>query len=320
MRLVIEDSVRIEAMHGSEADMAAAARKTIVSDGRDERDKARAAQLSILAAAFLIIIKTVTGLLTGSISVWASLLDSTMDILASMINFFAVRAASRPADEDHAYGHGKAESLAGLFQAIAIAASGIFLIREAIRRIISPHPTSSELIGIAVMLIAIGVSAGLVFHLRRIARQTDSPALFSDSLHYATDIYTNSGALLALVIILITGWLIIDPLISIMIALYILWSAFNVGREAVDVLMDKRLSPEIDDEVARIVGRFREQGVRGFHDLRTRRSGSQKFIDLHLEMEGDKKLEEAHAVAVRILRTIEAEIPRSRVQIHTDPV
>lgn len=299
--------------------MAIQATNKISSDAHEERAKVRAAQLSILAAAFLIALKTATGFLTGSISVWASLLDSTMDIFASLINFFAVRAASRPADEDHAYGHGKAESLAGLFQSVVIAASGLFLIWEATRRLITPHPTSSEWIGVIVMLIAIFISAGLVMRLRRVARETESPALLSDSIHYVTDIYTNSGALLALVIIMLTGWLIVDPIISIAIALYILWSAFVVGHEAVDVLMDKRLPLDIDEKIASIVASFRDQGVVGFHDLRTRRSGSQKFIDLHLEIERDKRLEEAHAVTVRVLRAIEAEIPRARVHIHTDP-
>ncbi len=285
----------------------------------EENAKARAAQLSILAAAFLIAIKSVTGYLTGSISVWASLLDSTMDIFASVINYFAVRAASRPADEDHAYGHGKAESLAGLFQSLVIAASGLFLIREAIRRIITPHPTSSEWIGIGTMIVAIIVSAGLVMRLRRVARETDSLALRADWVHYATDIYTNGGALLALAVIVFTSWIIIDPIISIAIALYILWSAFHVGREAVDVLMDKRLPLDIDEQVADIISRFRDEGVVGFHDLRTRRSGSMKFIDLHLEIERDKKLIDAHAVTVRIIRTIQDEIPRARVHVHTDP-
>jgi ferrous-iron efflux pump FieF len=292
----------------------------ITSAGTEARVKVRAAQFSILAAGFLIALKTVTGFMTGSISVWASLLDSTMDIFASVINFFAIRAAARPADDDHAYGHGKAESLAGLFQSLVIAASGLFLIWEAVRRIISTHPISSEWVGVGTMIIAILTSAALIKHLRRVARETESPALLSDSLHYVTDIYTNGGALLALVIILLTGWFIIDPLISIVIALYILWSAFHVGREAVDVLMDKRLPADIDERVARVVAGFREQGVMGFHDLRTRRSGSQKFIDLHLEMERDKRLEDAHRISVRVLRAIEAEIPRSHVQIHTDPV
>lgn len=287
---------------------------------REAKAKVRAAQLSILAAAFLILIKGATGFLTGSISVWASLLDSTMDIFASVINFFAVRAAARPADEDHAYGHGKAESLAGLFQSLVIAASGLFLIREAIRRITTPHLINSEWIGVVTMLVSTFVSIGLVIRLRRVARETESLALHADALHYATDIYTNASTLLALVIIVFTGWIIFDPVVSIVIALYILWSAFTVGRESVDVLMDKRLPLDVDEQISNIVSRFREQGVIGFHNLRTRRSGSLKFIDLHLEVEHDKRLEEAHAVTVSVIRAIEAEIPRAHVHVHTDPV
>lgn len=285
----------------------------------EEAAKTSAARLSMLAAAFLITLKTITGFITGSISVWASLLDSAMDVLASGINYFAVRAAARPADEDHAYGHGKAESLAGLFQSIVIAASGIFLISESIRRLIFPNRTSSEWIGILTMLVAVGVSIALVVRLRRVARETESPALHSDALHYVTDIYTNLSVLLALLIVRLTGWQMADPLISIAIAIYILMSAVNVGREAIDVLMDRRLPLDVDERIAEIVNRYQEQGVLGFHDLRTRRSGSQKFIDLHLEVERDKRLEEAHDVTVRVLRAIEAEIPRARVHIHTDP-
>jgi ferrous-iron efflux pump FieF len=251
----------------------------------ESRAKTNAALLSILAAAFLIALKTVTGLLTGSISVWASLLDSVMDIFASTINFFAVRAAARPADEDHTYGHGKTESLGGLFQAIVIALSGLFLIAEAIQRLRAPHSTSKEWVGMATMAVAIAVSLLLVTRLRRVARETDSIALSSDAIHYVSDIFTNAGALGALLIISLTGWRIIDPLISILISLYILWSAVSIGREAVDILMDRRLPAEVSEEIAEIVERYRGSGVRGFHDLRSRRSGSQKFIDLHLEIE-----------------------------------
>jgi ferrous-iron efflux pump FieF len=242
-----------------------------------------------------------------------------MDIFASAINYVAVRAAARPADEDHAYGHGKAESLAGLFQALVIAASGAFLIWEAIRRLVSVRPVKSEWVGMITMLIAIIVSVALVRRLRRVARETESLALRSDAIHYASDIFTNAGALIALLLIALTGWQMADPLISLMIAVYILWSAVNVGRESLDVLMDRRLPVEIDERIAEIVRRYRERGVIGFHDLRTRRSGSQKFIDLHLEVERDMRLEEAHDLTVRVLREIEAEIPRSRVHIHTDP-
>lgn len=287
----------------------------------EESSKTSAARLSMLAAAFLIVLKTATGFITGSISVWASLLDSTMDIFASTINYFAVRAATRPADEDHSYGHGKAESLAGLFQAIVIAASGVFLIYESIRRIINPQQTSAEWVGTITMFVAVLVSIGLVRRLRRVARETESPALKADAIHYVTDIYTNSGALLALVIVaLVPTWLIADPLISIAIAFYILWSAITVGRESVDVLMDRRLPPNVDEHIANIISRYLDQGVLGFHDLRTRRSGSQKFIDIHLEVQRDMRLQEAHDVSVHVLREIESAIPRARVHIHTDPV
>lgn len=286
---------------------------------KEEAAKNSAARLSILAALFLIALKTVAGLLTGSISVWASLLDSTMDVFASTINFIAVRAAARPADEDHAYGHGKAESLSGLFQAAVIAASGTFLIWEAIRRLFEPQQTTREWIGVGAMLIALGVSISLVARIRRVAKETDSPALQSDAVHYASDVYTNLGALVALIISRLSNWPQADSIISILIALYILWSAVKAGRESIDTLMDRRLPPDVDEHISEIVSRFRAQGVLGFHDLRTRRSGSHKFIDLHLEVERDKRLEEAHDVTVSVLRAIEAEIPRSRVQIHTDP-
>ncbi len=285
----------------------------------ESRAKTKAALLSVIAAAFLIALKTVTGFLTGSISVWASLLDSVMDIFASAINFFAVRAAARPADEDHTYGHGKAESLGGLFQAIAIALSGLFLVSEAVQRLLTTHSTSKEWVGIVTMAVAMVTSLLLVMKLKRVARETDSIALSSDAAHYVSDIFTNAGAMAALLIIRLTGWQIIDPLISILISLYILWSAFSIGKDAVDILMDRRLPAGVSEEIARIVERYRGSGVRGFHDLRSRRSGSQKFIDLHLEIEGAKSLEEAHDLTVKVLREIEAAIPRSRVHIHTDP-
>ncbi len=286
----------------------------------EEAAKNSAARLSVMVAAFLIALKTATGFLTGSISVWASLLDSVMDILASTVNLFAVRAAARPADEDHAYGHGKAESLAGLFQAIVIFASGLFLIWEVIHRIIEIHQTRSEGLGAVSMLIATGVSVWLVVRLRRVARETDSLAIKSDAAHYVSDIFTNLGALIALLITALTRWRLIDPLTSTFIAVYIFWSAIKVGRESIDVLMDRRLPLDVDERIADIVSRFKDQGVVGFHDLRTRRSGAQKFIDLHLEVQRDQRLQEAHDLTVRVLRTIEAEVPRARVHIHTDPV
>ncbi|MDQ3906787.1 MAG: cation diffusion facilitator family transporter [Acidobacteriota bacterium] len=285
----------------------------------DAAVKTSAARLSIATAAFLILLKTATGFLTGSISVWASLLDSAMDVFASVINLFAVRAAARPPDEDHAYGHGKAESLAGLFQALVITASGLFLIWEAIRGIVFPHETEREGLGSASMLVAVALSAWLVLRLRRAAGKTDSPALAADALHYVTDIFTNAAALFALAVVYFTGWRVADPVFSIAISIYIIATAFSVARESIDVLMDRRLPPEVDERVAEIVNLYKGEGVLGVHDIRTRRSGSLKFIDLHIEISRGKTFEESHDLAVRIIRDIESEIPRSRAQVHTDP-
>jgi cation diffusion facilitator family transporter len=285
----------------------------------EERLKASAARLSVAAAAFLIVLKSLTGVLTGSISVWASLLDSTMDIFASAINFYAVRAASVPPDEDHRYGHGKAESLAGLFQSFVISISGLLLLVEGVRRILTPHPTTSEWLGVGTMAVACVVSFLLVARLRQVASKTDSPALSADAVHYATDVYTNGAALVALLVVALTDWTLADALISILISGFILWSAVDVARTSVNVLMDRRLPREVDAMVARIVESFRDEGVLGFHDLRTRRSGSHKFIDLHLEVEADQTLQQAHDLTERVIRAIQNEIPRSRVQIHTDP-
>jgi ferrous-iron efflux pump FieF len=292
----------------------------IQSAAAEERaKKTSAARLSIIVAIFLIALKATSGWLTGSLSVWASLLDSVLDLFASTLNFIAVRAASRPADEDHTYGHGKAESLTSLFQAIVIGASGIFIVWEAVHRIRERHQTHSEAIGIVSMMVAVAASVWLVRRLRRVARETESLALSSDALHYATDIYVNSGVLIALLVTAFTGWSVADPLISLAIALYIIKSSFELAHESISVLMDRKLPLEVDAKIAEIVARYRNEGVYGFHGLRTRRSGSEKFIDFHLEVDRNKRFEEAHDLTVKILRAIEVEIPRSKVHIHTDP-
>ena len=293
--------------------------QTDLSPIEEATTKHRAARLSILVAAFLIALKSATAWHTGSISVLSSLLDSTMDIFVSVLNFYAVRAASRPPDEEHAYGHGKVESLAGLFQATVILVSGVYLIYEAIRRLIEPRATEAEWIGVAAMLLALIVTIALVARLRRVASATESIALRSEFIHYASDIYANASALLALLIVAITGWQQADPIVSLVISVYILWLAFGIARESIDVLMDRSLPLDVDEIVARIVNNYANAGVLGFHDLRSRRSGAEKFIEFHLEVDRRKTFEEAHALTVGVLRRLEAEIPRVRVQIHTDP-
>jgi ferrous-iron efflux pump FieF len=169
------------------------------------------------------------------------------------------------------------------------------------------------------MIIAIVSSAWLVRRLRRAAHETDSLALSSDALHYMTDIYINAGVLVALLVTAFTDWKLADPLISLAIAGYILKSSYGLARESIDLLMDRRLPVEVEEMVAEIVARYRNDGVQGFHDLRTRRSGSERFVELHLEVDRNKRFEEAHDLTVNVLRAIEAAIPRCKVHVHTDP-
>jgi ferrous-iron efflux pump FieF len=280
--------------------------------------KARAGRVSIAVAVVLMLTKLGAGVYTGSLSLLASAVDSLTDIFASLVNFLAIRAASRPADEDHAYGHEKAESLAGLFQGVVIAASGLYLGYESVRRLLEPRAIEDALVGVAVMAFSAAVSAWLVRYLRRVARETCSLALAADSLHYSTDVLVNLGVLAALVVIRFTGWTLVDPLLSMAISVYIVYAASGVVREAIDTLMDHALPEDVHERVRDIVLRFPE--IRGVHDVRTRSAGPRRFIEMHLEIDGSKSLREAHDAAVAALRAVEAEIPNSRVFVHTDPV
>jgi ferrous-iron efflux pump FieF len=295
----------------------APAEARLAPEARD-RARTRAALASVLIATTLTALKLVAGLITGSLSLLASAVDSLTDIFASAVNFIAIRAASRPADEDHAYGHEKAESLAGLFQGAVITLSGLYLGYESIRRMIEPRPVEGATIGVGVMVVSAGATIWLVRYLRRVARQTESLALAADSLHYSTDVIVNIGILVALAIIRLTGWTLIDPLLSLGISAYIVYAAMGVIREAIDNLMDHSLPEELLDRVREIA--LSHPDVQGVHDLLTRSAGPRRFIEMHLEIDGQKSLYEAHEAAVAVLRAVEDEIPNSKVFVHTDPV
>jgi ferrous-iron efflux pump FieF len=282
------------------------------------RKRTRAATASVATAVTLVLLKVVAGTVTGSLSLFASAVDSLMDIFASLVNFVAVRTASRPADADHAYGHGKAEGLSGLFQGVIIGASGLYLGYESVVRLFRPRPLEAEGVGIAVMAISTAASYLLVRYLRRAARETDSIALEADSIHYATDVVTNVGVLMTIAIVAVSGFEILDPIVSLVIGVYILYAAFGLFRTSTDHLMDRALPEEIHDEARRIALEHPE--IRGVHDIKSRAVGARRFIELHLEVDGSRTLREAHDASVEVLRAIEREIPNSKVFVHTDPV
>jgi ferrous-iron efflux pump FieF len=280
--------------------------------------KQRTALLSLSVATSLAALKLTAGVLTGSVAVLASLADSVLDLFASLLNFLAIRKASVPADLDHAYGHGKAESLAGLFQSLIIGGSGAYLIYVAILRLVHPVPLEHESVGLAVMGVSIVASWLLVRHMRKVAARTGSVALEADSLHYATDVLANLGVIASLGLHRFLGLRLADPVVSLAIAAYVLASAWQILRKSVDDLMDRQLPEPQIARITEIVGGFAPQVV-GYHDLRTRHAGSQIFIELHLDIPGDRSFEQAHRVTEAVVRALEQAFPQAMVTAHSDP-
>jgi len=266
-------------------------------------------------ACTLIVAKLVAWLMTDSVSLFATLIDSCLDALASIINLFAVRHALEPADKAHRFGHGKAESLAGLGQATFICGSALFLVLETFNRFLHPQPLESATVGIGVMVFSIAATLALVMFQSHVVRKSGSMAIKADHLHYKTDLLINGSVIVAL--LLAVYWDGFDPLFALGIAAYIFYSAVEIMRESLDHLMDKELPLEDRQKVKDIVHRHPQ--TRGMHDLRTRKSGTTQFIQLHLEMDDHLTLIEAHCIADEVEADILAAFPDAEIIIHEDP-
>jgi ferrous-iron efflux pump FieF len=271
---------------------------------------------SMTTALSLIVAKLVAWILTGSVSILASLIDSLMDAGASLVNLLAVRYSLLPADEEHRFGHGKAEALAGLAQAMFITGSAVFLLLHAGDRLLNPQPITELGIGMAIILFAMLATTILLTIQRHVIKQTKSTAIRADALHYATDLATNGATLLAL-ILAYNGFPGLDPVFAIGIALYILYSAIQIARDAIQLLMDKELPGEEREQIKAIV--LKTPGVLGMHGLRTWQSGLRKVIQLHLELDQRLSLREAHKIAMDVEMHIRATEPQADVTIHQDP-
>lgn len=275
-----------------------------------------ATRAALATALLLALAKAVAWWLSGSVSLLAGLTDSLLDGAASLLNLIAVHYALRPADEDHRYGHGKAEALAGLAQALFVGASAVLVAVQAIERLQHPQPLGAQTLGIAVMLLSLAMTVALLLFQRHVVRVTGSTAVRADSLHYRSDLLLNGSILLALALSML-GWLRVDGLFGIGIALYILWSALSIAREAISVLMDSELAPEHSQRMHQLACSV--PGVLGAHDLRTRVSGSHWFVQLHLELPGELTLNQAHQLCEAVEQAIRSEFPRAEVLVHPDP-
>lgn len=272
---------------------------------------------SVSVAAVLIVAKLVAWQLSGSVSLLATLVDSSLDALASLVNLFAVRHALSPADEEHRFGHGKAEALAGLGQAALITGSSMFLMYEGIQRMINPVELAAFQVGMWVMVFSIVMTVVLLTFQRHVILRTDSTAIRADALHYRTDLLVNASVLLALGLSH-WGWPGFDALFALIIAFYILYSAWEIITHAFDHLMDRELPDEEREVIAQTVLAHAE--VRGLHDLRSRRSGTATFIQMHIELDDDLSLLEAHRIADEVESAIVEVYPGAEVIIHPDPL
>lgn len=279
--------------------------------------KKQATIASVTVAVLLIAAKVAAWLLTDSVAVLSSLVDSFLDAAASIITLFAVRFAVEPADREHRFGHGKAEALAGLGQAAFICGSGALLLIEAVRRLFDPRPVRDEWIGIAVMVFSIVLTLALVAFQRHVVRKTGSVAIEGDSLHYAGDLALNGSVIIALGAHYLWGWQWLDPAFAVLIVLWLLWNARKVGRNSLDMLLDRELPEEERTKIKQIALSHPE--ARALHFLRSRRSGADTFIQFHLELDPDMTLMRAHDIADEVELAILEAFPNAEIIIHQDP-
>jgi ferrous-iron efflux pump FieF len=282
-----------------------------------ERLMRRATYASVATAATLIVAKAVAWSLTDSVAMMSSLVDSLLDSVSSLFNLFAVRFALEPADAEHRFGHGKLEPLSGLIQSAFIVGSGVLLLFEAGNRMLFPQPVSHAQVGIGISVFAIVVTIALVRYQKYVVARSGSVAIEADSLHYTGDIFINMGVIASLVAVAWLGWGWIDPVVGAAVGLFLMVNAVRIGRGSLDMLMDRELSNEDRRRIEEIA--LANPNVLSVHELKTRASGRDSFIQLHIEMDGKMTLLDSHAIADEVEAQIQKAYPEAEVIIHQDP-
>lgn len=287
-------------------------------DPGHRRLKRQTGFLSVTTAIFLLTIKLVIGFFVGSLSIFASATDSLMDLLASGLNYYAIRKSTEPPTKEFSFGFGKIEGIAGLVQGVVIMLSALAMAVFAVYRIISGQVLANLDLGIIVMIVSLVISLLLVRRIDAVVTKTNSVVLKADALHYRTDIWTNLSVLGTLVVVRFTGVEIIDPLMAFGISLYILWSATGVAKEAIGILLDKELPEDMRKKIGDIILRHHKK-VTGYHWLRTRNAGAYKVASFDLVLTKDLSLMEAHEITESLVEKLQKEMGPIDVTIHMDP-
>lgn len=282
------------------------------------RSKQGAAGLSVASNIILVLLKLAVGIMTGSVSIISEAIHSATDLLASLIAFFSVRVSDKPPDDDHPYGHGKIENISGTIEAALIFLAALYIIYEALRRIVEGSQLEHLGLGAAVMAVSAIANALISRYLMRVARATDSLALEADAWHLNADVLTSAGVFAGLIAVRLTGLAALDPLIAIGVALFICKTAYELTRKSSSGLMDGKLPAEEEGEIRAILEGHCDSFV-GFHGLRSRKAGSRRHVDLHLVVPGDINVADAHAICDHLEKDIEDQLPNTEVTIHVEP-
>jgi cation diffusion facilitator family transporter len=278
--------------------------------------KTKTARLSVISNTLLIVLKLIVGILTNSVSIISEAIHSGLDLVAAIIAYLSVRVSGNPADERHPYGHGKIENVSGVIEASLIFIASAWIITEAVKKLI--HPEESKVLGLGVLVMTISaiVNTFVSRRLYKVARETDSVALEADALHLKTDVFTSAGVAVGLTLIWITGLHILDPIIAIAVACFIIYESWVLLRKAFSPLLDTALS---HDEIVRIENILDEMNAI-HHDLRTRNSGHHRFIEFHLDVPADQTITTIHQQCDAIEARLEREFRDVSVIIHPEPV
>ncbi len=277
-----------------------------------------AAAASITVATALIALKAWAQIETGSLAIAASLVDSVLDLMIALANLAAIRYAARPADDDHSFGHTAAEDIAALAQAAIVSVSALFIAANAAGRLVNPAPLQAEGLGLAVMLAALALTGGLVFYQSRVAKRTGSKIVGADMAHYASDFLPMLAALVSMAASKWLGVALLDSVLALAAAAWILRTGLKIGKSAWDGLMDREASAETVGKIVAIANAT--PGLSGWHDLKTRTSGTKLFVQIHAEIDGELTLRQAHAISAKLRHDILALGEDVDVIVHQDPV
>lgn len=272
---------------------------------------------SICVAILLIAVKLYAFLKTDSLAVFSSFIDSITDLFASAISFIAIYFSTKPASYSHRYGYGKTEALSALLQATFVGMSGIFVISDGIKRLISPIEITAANTGISIMLFSIIVTLLLVLFQNYVAKKTNSLAIKSDSAHYIVDFLTNTAVIISLILVRFFGFIYFDSVAALFISAYLLYNAYVLAKEAIDLITDKELDVTIRNNIEEIVKKNKK--IKGMHDFRSRSLGDIYYFELHLELDGDMTLYQAHNLSDMVEKEILNFYPNSQILIHQDP-